>query len=180
MLDLGPVPSMFPFRRPELPLDARTSKLLLVALGAWAASLGLMVLLACLAMVAYSGLAWWAFGVLWVPILVGILAAMVVSKLAQHKARIHWAIAGRTTSAALLAARGQCPSCASWLLSTAPDPDRRTTCPTCKVAWKVGNTEGCPGCGYDMSRVPATAGPMAICPECATLSVANRSKEAPE
>lgn len=169
--DLVPAPSMFPFRRPELPLDARTRTLLLAALGAWAASLCLMVLLACLAVVAYSGLAWWAFGVLWVPILAGILAAMLASKLAQRRATAHWRAAGRDASAALLAARGWCPSCHAWLTSTARDADGRTTCPACRAAWTVGNTEGCPGCGYDMSRVPRAAGPLAICPECATLSV---------
>ncbi len=182
MRDLAPLPSMFAFRRPELPLDTRTRKLLRVAVVAWSVSVFLMVLLACLAMVAAAGLAWLALGVLWVPILVGVLAAMLASNLARRMARTHWARAGRHASAHLLAARGQCPACASWLLSTPPQSDGLTPCPKCATAWKAGNMGGCPGCGYDMSLVPASAGPLAICPECATLSVANaehRSGAAP-
>jgi hypothetical protein len=98
---------------------------------------------------------------------------MLATRIAGHLASAHWKAAGRQASADLFAARGQCPSCAAWLLTTPADADGRTTCPKCSAAWKVGNTEGCPGCGYDMSAVPATAGPLAICPECATLSAAS-------
>lgn len=176
MADLASPPSMFPFRRPEIPLDTRTRKLLRIAIIAWSASLGQMLLLAALAMVAYTGLSSRGFGVLWVPVLVGILLAMLASSLPRRMARAHWANAGRHASAHLLAARGQCPSCASWLLSVPAGSDGLRACPTCAAAWRVGNTGDCPGCGYDMSRVPATAGPLAICPECATLSAANRNR----
>lgn len=166
-------PSMFPFRRAEVPLDPRSGRLLLIALVAWVVSVSLMVLLAALALVATTGTAWRALGVLWIPMLAGILVAMLASNLAQRRASAHWRNGGRCASAALLAARGWCPSCYAWLASIPRDADGMTTCSACSTAWRVGNAEGCPSCGYDMSRVPATAGPLAICPECATLSVAS-------
>ena len=171
--DLSSRPSMFPFRRAEVPLDPRSGRLLLIALVAWSVSVSLMVLLAALALVATTGTAWRALGVLWIPMLVGILAAMLASNLAQRRASAHWRNGGRCASAALLAAHGWCPSCHAWLTSTPRDADGLTPCPKCGAAWRVGNGQGCPGCGYDMSRVPATAGPLAICPECAMLSVAS-------
>lgn len=170
---------MFPFRRPEITLDRRSRRLLLIAFVAWLASVSLIVLLATLAMVAASGFSWRGLALLWIPMLFAILAASIASNFAKRRANTHWKNNGRQASATLLAARGQCPACAAWLLTTKPDADGLTACPKCAAAWKVGNEGGCPGCGYDMSQVPATAGPLAICPECATLSAANQASRDP-
>ncbi len=177
--DLSLRPSILPFRRPEIALDPRSRRLLQIAFAAWLVSVLLTVLLATMAMVAASGLPWRGFALIWIPMLVAILAAILTSNVAKRRANAHWIGDGRQATAMLFAARGQCPACAAWMLTTPPDADGLTTCPKCAAAWKVGNEGGCPGCGYDMSQVPATAGPLAICPECATLSAANLASDRP-
>jgi len=164
---------MFPFRRPDVPLDARTRRLLSWALGLWIVSLAQMLVLTIVATVAYAGLAWPVFRMLWIPIVACILLTMLGSTLFQRLARTHWDSGGRSASASLLAAQGWCPGCRTWLVSAARGEGNARTCPRCSSVWRVGGNGSCPGCGYDMSAVPATAGPLAICPECATLSVAS-------
>ncbi len=171
--ELRDPPHFFPFMRPDTPLSAATTLRLDITLGLWCAAV--VVLLAMFARMtglvarAIGPMPGWVFALCIVAFGSGVTGFLI----ARGIARAHWKTAGRMDAAMLLAARGQCPSCASWLLSTPPESDGRTTCPACKAAWKVGNTDGCPGCGYDMSQVPATAGPLAICPECATLSTAS-------
>lgn len=172
--DLADTPSIFPFRRAEAPIEARTRRLLLYALASWIAAVVLLVGLTSLAVVRLSGVGWRAFAMVWAPTVAVILLAFFASAVFQRMARRRWSAGGQAASAALLAARGWCPACRAWLASATRDADGLTPCPACGAAWKVGNEQGCPGCGYDMRHVPASAGPLAICPECATLSVANQ------
>lgn len=171
--ELRDPPHYFPFMRPDTPLGADTMRRLNLTLGLWCAAIATLLAL----FARMTGLATRAIGPMpgWVFALCIVLfgSSLLGFFVARGLTRAHWKAAGRVEAARLLAARGQCPSCAAWLITTPPDADRRTTCHACQAAWKVGNTEGCPGCGYDMSAVPATAGPLAICPECATLSAAN-------
>lgn len=171
--ELRDPPHFFWFMRPDTPLGAATRSRLDVTLGLWCAAVVVLIAMFVRMMGptarAIGPMPQWLF----VVAIVAFAASVVGFLVARGISRAHWKTAGRMDAAMLLAARGQCPACGGWLLSTPPDPDRRTTCPTCRAAWTVGNTEGCPGCGYDMSLVPASAGPLAICPECATLSVAS-------
>ena len=163
---------MFPFRRPDVPIDPRTQRLLSWALGLWITGVAMLGALAVLAIVAAGGLGWRLFATLWVPAIAVILATFVASAVARRLARACWTDGGRVASASLLAARGWCPGCRTWLAGRSAGAGNAKTCPRCSSTWRVGGEGICPGCGYDMSAVPATAGPLAICPECATLSVA--------
>lgn len=171
--DLRDAPAMLPFRRADVPLDASTLSGLRIAFWLWLAAVIQMAVLATLAVFAAGGMGWFAFRIVMGPAIASILGAFVASAIVRRSARSGWASHGRAASAALLAARGQCPACGAWMLGADRDADGLTPCPKCRAAWKVGNTGGCPGSGYDMRSVPASAGPLAICPECATLSVAS-------
>lgn len=170
--DLRDPPALLPMRRADVPLGQSTQRRLRLACGLVAAAIGLLVGIVTLTIIALQGLIrpWIHPLVVYGLPATGVL--FVAARVATVRARSHWHATGRTEAALRLAARGQCPACGVWLLSTPRDADGLTTCPTCKAAWKVGHAGGCPNCGYDMSRVPATAGPLAICPECATLSAA--------
>ena len=178
LADLHDPPPILPFRRADVPLARSTRRWLAVSM---LLSLGGVLVLTIVVGGAVFGMqgsmrAWVA------PLLLFALFAMSGLFIAAWGTTVlgrrDWNRRGRDAAAALVAAMGQCPSCGTWLLSTPqlkPTPGGRgglTTCPTCSSTWRVGNQGGCPGCGYDMSAVPATAGPLAICPECATLSVA--------
>jgi hypothetical protein len=172
--ELREPPHSFPFMRPDTPLSDATRRRLNVTLVLWCVAIAVMLVALAWTMGPLVGISLSAPRWMVYACIVVFSAGVIGFQISRRVARSHWKTAGMHDAAALLAARGQCPSCASWLLTTGPDPDGRTTCPTCSAAWKVGNAGGCPGCGYDMSLVPATAGPLAICPECATLSAANR------
>lgn len=175
--ELRAAPHFFWFMRPDVPLSRETILRVRIAFGLWCVSIAALLMLLAAATGAYMS----AFGRipqwLFLTLLIAFGGGFIAFVFARNIASAHWHRTGRTRAAMLLAARGQCPSCAAWLLTTPADADGRTTCPKCSAAWKVGNTEGCPSCGYDMSAVPATAGPLAICPECATLSAANTSED---
>ncbi|MFI4881019.1 MAG: hypothetical protein ACIAQU_00375 [Phycisphaerales bacterium JB064] len=172
VLDLRHPPSIFPMRRPDVPLGRPTVLRLRIALGLTIAALLLLTLLVPLTIFGVRGtIRPWLGTALFYGFL-GMSGLFIAARVATVVSRAHWRSEGRTRAAMLLAARGQCAACGGWLLTTARDADGLTTCPGCSAAWKVGNEGGCPGCGYDMSQVPATAGPLAICPECATLSAA--------
>jgi hypothetical protein len=179
MAELRGPPHFFPAMRPDAPLGRAQTRRLNIAFMLWCATFALLVVVIAWATPGVASILGrmprWVF----VGSLVAFAASMLGFFIARGVARAYWAAHGRSEAAALIAARGQCPACSAWLVSTPPDVDRRTVCPTRTAAWAIGNAEGCPGCGYDMSRVPATAGPLAICPECGTLSVANRAKDGP-
>ncbi len=171
--ELRAPPHFFWFMRPDVPLSRETILRVRITFALWLGTIAILVLLLASATAPFS--AWVGRVPRWlvVALLISFGMGVIGFFFARGIASGHWLKAGRTRAAMLLAARGQCPSCAAWLLTTPADADGRTTCPKCSAAWKVGNTGGCPGCGYDMSAVPATAGPLAICPECATLSAAS-------
>ena len=175
--DLRDPPPILPFRRADVPFGRRTRRWLaasvLLTLGAVVV---LAIVVASTIFVMHGTMRPWVTPLLFYG-LMGISSLFVAARFTTVLARRDWHRRGRDAAAALLAARGQCPSCGTWLLSTPQQKSMHggrglTTCPTCSSTWCVGNEGGCPGCGYDMSAVPATAGPLAICPECATLSVA--------
>ncbi|MEQ8316798.1 MAG: hypothetical protein RIE77_13065 [Phycisphaerales bacterium] len=170
--ELRSPPHFLWFMRPDVPLARETLVRVRITFALWCGSFAILVFL--LASATRPFTSWIGRTPHWldVALLIAVGVSVIGFFIARGVASRHWRTHGRHGAAMLLAARGQCPACAAWLLTTRPDDDGRTTCPSCSAGWKVGNEGGCPGCGYDMRRVPATAGPLAICPECATLSAA--------
>lgn len=178
--ELRTAPHFFWFMRPDVPLTRETLLRVRITFALWCAAIAILVLLLASATGPFAS--WVGRSPRWliIVLLVSFGHCVIGFLTARTIASRHWQNTGRAGAAMLLAARGQCPACAAWLLTTPPDADGRTTCPSCGAGWKVGNKQGCPGCGYDMSQVPASAGPLAICPECATLSAANLAGDRPE
>ena len=175
--DLREPPPVLPIRRADVPLGRTMRRALLLALCLFVAAVSSLSLLIVLVIIGVRGVVggWVGPMLFWGSL---VMCAMFLgARIATVWSRAHWRKAGRAAAARLLAARGQCPACSAWLLSTIRGADGFTVCPNCTAAWKVGNDGDCPGCGYDMRNVPASAGPLSICPECATLSVATASLE---
>lgn len=177
--ELRTAPHFFWFLRPDVPLTRETLVRVRTTFTLWCGIFAILVFL--MASATRPFMSWIGRTPNWldVVLLIAFGLSVIGFFVARGIASKHWQRTGRSRAAMLFAARGQCPACAAWMLTTPPDADGLTTCPKCAAAWKVGNEGGCPGCGYDMSQVPATAGPLAICPECATLSAANLASDRP-